>query len=112
MYKHKTLSAADNIPVIFHSARFTEHGVDTAAYLVIKPTGGYGMVTGGATADSGKPDRTGSGKPLLSAELNLSHYGASPVKDAGVVVPAIKTCVTSSCDIGVITLLPYVPSPS
>lgn len=64
VYCYWTFSTTDNIPGIFHPTCFTEYGVDTAAYLVMKPTGGYGMLPGGATADSGKPDRAVLGKPF------------------------------------------------
>lgn len=64
VYCYQTLSTADNIPGMFPSTCFTEYGVDTAAYLVIKPTGGYGILSGGTTTDLGKPDRKVLGKPL------------------------------------------------
>lgn len=107
------MATADNIPVILHSPCLSEYGVDTAAELVIKPTGGYGIISGGATAEGGNPDRVEAlGKPLISIELDFLHYGSNPHEVSGGIVPAICTCVTSSCDIGVISLLPVVPSSS
>lgn len=63
VYCNGTLSTADNIAFILHSPWFTEPGVDTAAYLIMKGTIGYGNVTGGAATDGGNPDRV-NGRPL------------------------------------------------
>lgn len=57
VYWYGSVSTSDNIALMLHSSCLTEPGVDTAAYLIIKGTIGYGNVTGGATADVGWPDR-------------------------------------------------------
>lgn len=112
------LSAADNIPgVVGHSVWLTDYGVNTAAVLVIKRTGGYGIVTGGAAADVGNPDR-GNGWPLAPIDLVFGHYGSKPREAPGLkgfpgnTVPVTCVWAEGSCDSGFLSVLPNVPSPS
>lgn len=95
VYEYGALSTADNIPLIFANRRLTERGVDTAIYLIIKHTDGYGVISGGVTADSGKPDRTVYvDKHLGSRIFDDSHYGTIHVEKPGKEgVPTIKRIV-------------------
>lgn len=91
VYKYGTTPTADNMPGMFHSTCLPEPGVDAAAYLVIKPSGGYGIITGGATAELGKPDPVVSGRHFGPIILDVYHNGPAHM-DSGLGVPMIKTC--------------------
>ncbi len=58
--------------------------MDTAIYLIIKHTDGYGVGAGGRTADLGKPDRMKHlEKPFGSRIFDDSHYGAIHIECPG-----------------------------